>query len=193
MRRRRPVAASELQRGDAQICRGSQQHVEGKIRQTVRHKTNTHGLWCLQPNGATRVSGCQCRISQQKCAQSVLAVGPYRSPAKCHVDKSSQFSAVGERVSFKEEWLHRIRQEAGPGRQLDRGRQELTDPAKCGPVTLALCQDTQAEAIEWPASFFTEHLWRPRRPPPDQHQLAEAVSLLRAARAPLIVAGGGEL
>ena len=76
---------------------------------------------------------------------------------------------------------------------LPRAMQVLTDPAACGPVTLALCQDTQAEAIEWPQSFFAERLWRPRRPPPDHDQLSDAVSALRAARAPLIVAGGGVL
>jgi 3D-(3,5/4)-trihydroxycyclohexane-1,2-dione acylhydrolase (decyclizing) len=76
---------------------------------------------------------------------------------------------------------------------LPRAMQVLTDPADCGPVTLALCQDTQAEAIDWPESFFTEHLWRQRRPPPDAHELAAAANALRAARAPLIVAGGGVL
>src|SRR5471032_343423 len=38
----------------------------------------------------------------------------------------------------------------------------LTDPAECGPVTLALCQDTQAEAFDWPAGFFERHVWRQR-------------------------------
>jgi 3D-(3,5/4)-trihydroxycyclohexane-1,2-dione acylhydrolase (decyclizing) len=76
---------------------------------------------------------------------------------------------------------------------LPRAMQVLTDPADCGPVTLALCQDTQAEAIDWPVHFFAEHLWHQRRPPPDAHELAEAVAVLRTARAPLIVAGGGVL
>ena len=35
----------------------------------------------------------------------------------------------------------------------------LTDPAECGPVTLALCQDTQAEAFDYPESFFVERVW----------------------------------
>jgi len=69
----------------------------------------------------------------------------------------------------------------------------LTDPAECGPVTLALCQDTQAEATDWPERFFTRRLWRPRRPPPDAVALADVTSVLSAARAPLIVAGGGVL
>jgi 3D-(3,5/4)-trihydroxycyclohexane-1,2-dione acylhydrolase (decyclizing) len=76
---------------------------------------------------------------------------------------------------------------------LPRAMQVLTDPAECGPVTLALCQDTQAEAIEWPEQFFTRRLWRPRRPPPDAAALAEVTHVLTAARAPMIVAGGGVL
>ncbi|OJY65336.1 MAG: 3D-(3,5/4)-trihydroxycyclohexane-1,2-dione acylhydrolase (decyclizing) [Rhodospirillales bacterium 70-18] len=74
---------------------------------------------------------------------------------------------------------------------LPRAMAVLTDPAVCGPVTLALCQDTQAEAFDWPEAFFAPRLWRIRRPAPDSLELAEAAALLRAARAPLIVAGGG--
>jgi 3D-(3,5/4)-trihydroxycyclohexane-1,2-dione acylhydrolase (decyclizing) len=76
---------------------------------------------------------------------------------------------------------------------LPRAMAVLTDPAECGPVTLALCQDTQAEAFDWPESFFAPRVWRIRRPGPDADELAEAVALLRGARSPLIVAGGGVL
>jgi 3D-(3,5/4)-trihydroxycyclohexane-1,2-dione acylhydrolase (decyclizing) len=69
----------------------------------------------------------------------------------------------------------------------------LTDPAECGPVTLALCQDTQAEAIDWPESFFERHVWRKRRPPPDARELGDAANALNGASKPLIVAGGGVL
>jgi 3D-(3,5/4)-trihydroxycyclohexane-1,2-dione acylhydrolase (decyclizing) len=76
---------------------------------------------------------------------------------------------------------------------LQRTMQVLTDPAECGPVTLALCQDTQAEAYDYPESFFAERLWTPRRQRPDEGELAEAVSLLKNAKRPFIVAGGGVL
>jgi 3D-(3,5/4)-trihydroxycyclohexane-1,2-dione acylhydrolase (decyclizing) len=76
---------------------------------------------------------------------------------------------------------------------LPRAMRVLTDPAECGPVTLALCQDTQAEAIDWPDSFFTRHVWHSRRPRPDARELADATRVLLAARKPLIVAGGGVL
>ncbi|MFZ1099198.1 MAG: thiamine pyrophosphate-binding protein, partial [Steroidobacteraceae bacterium] len=48
----------------------------------------------------------------------------------------------------------------------ERAMQVLSDPALCGPVTLALCQDVQAEACHWPATLFEERLWILRRPPP---------------------------
>ncbi|NBE53938.1 thiamine pyrophosphate-binding protein, partial [Streptomyces boluensis] len=67
----------------------------------------------------------------------------------------------------------------------------LTDPAETGAVTLALPQDVQAEAYDWPREFLAERTWTVRRPAPDPRELTEAVRQLRAARRPLIVAGGG--
>ncbi|MEU2618135.1 3D-(3,5/4)-trihydroxycyclohexane-1,2-dione acylhydrolase (decyclizing) [Streptomyces sp. NPDC007157] len=67
----------------------------------------------------------------------------------------------------------------------------LADPAETGAVTLALPQDVQAEAYDWPEEFFAERVWRVRRPAPDPVELADAVSAVRAAERPLIVAGGG--
>jgi 3D-(3,5/4)-trihydroxycyclohexane-1,2-dione acylhydrolase (decyclizing) len=76
---------------------------------------------------------------------------------------------------------------------LARAMQVLTDPAECGPVTLALCQDVQAEAFDYPESFFAERLWTPRRPRPDRSELDLAAAALKAAKKPLIIAGGGVL
>jgi 3D-(3,5/4)-trihydroxycyclohexane-1,2-dione acylhydrolase (decyclizing) len=76
---------------------------------------------------------------------------------------------------------------------LQRAMSVLTDPAECGPVTLALCQDTQAEAYDYPESFFAERTWTPRRVRPDENELGAAVSLIRKARKPFIIAGGGVL
>lgn len=69
----------------------------------------------------------------------------------------------------------------------------LTDPAECGPVTLALCQDVQAEACDYPEAFFAETIWTPRRQRPDETELAQAVALLKAAKKPFVVVGGGVL
>ncbi|MBN9221559.1 MAG: 3D-(3,5/4)-trihydroxycyclohexane-1,2-dione acylhydrolase (decyclizing) [Mesorhizobium sp.] len=76
---------------------------------------------------------------------------------------------------------------------LSRAMQVLTDPADCGPVTLSLCQDVQAEAYDYPESFFAERVWHQRRPRPDRHELADAVAALKGAKKPLIIAGGGVL
>jgi 3D-(3,5/4)-trihydroxycyclohexane-1,2-dione acylhydrolase (decyclizing) len=76
---------------------------------------------------------------------------------------------------------------------LRRAMQVLTDPAECGPVTLALCQDVQAEAYDYPEAFFAERVWRARRPEPDRAELAAAVATLKAAQKPVIIAGGGVL
>src|SRR4051812_9469115 len=74
---------------------------------------------------------------------------------------------------------------------LPRALQVLTDPAECGPATLALCQDVQAEAFDYPDSFFAERVWRMRRGRPDERELGEAAALLGRAKKPLLVAGGG--
>jgi 3D-(3,5/4)-trihydroxycyclohexane-1,2-dione acylhydrolase (decyclizing) len=76
---------------------------------------------------------------------------------------------------------------------LNRAMQVLTDPAECGPVTLSLCQDVQAEAYDYPEAFFAERVWTPRRPQPDTGELEAAVAALKAAKKPVIIAGGGVL
>jgi 3D-(3,5/4)-trihydroxycyclohexane-1,2-dione acylhydrolase (decyclizing) len=67
----------------------------------------------------------------------------------------------------------------------------LTDPAETGAVTLALPQDVQAEAYDWPAELFRERVWHIPRTPPDPTAAARAAEVIRSARRPLIVAGGG--
>ncbi|WP_432635395.1 3D-(3,5/4)-trihydroxycyclohexane-1,2-dione acylhydrolase (decyclizing) [Albidovulum sp.] len=74
---------------------------------------------------------------------------------------------------------------------LPRALRVMTDPAECGPVTLAFCQDVQAEAYDYPESFFLPKVWRVRRPEPDAAELDGAIAAIRAAKAPVIVAGGG--
>lgn len=76
---------------------------------------------------------------------------------------------------------------------LNRAMVVLTDPAECGPVTLAMCQDVQAEAYDYPVSFFEERVWTQRRVRPDEAELAEAIRVLRTAKKPVIIAGGGVL
>ncbi|MGN9777484.1 3D-(3,5/4)-trihydroxycyclohexane-1,2-dione acylhydrolase (decyclizing) [Micromonospora sp. H33] len=67
----------------------------------------------------------------------------------------------------------------------------LTDPAETGAVTLALPQDVQAQAYDWPDELFAERVWHVPRPRADEAALARAAGIVRAARRPLVVAGGG--
>lgn len=67
----------------------------------------------------------------------------------------------------------------------------LTNPAETGAVTLALPQDVQTEAFDYPAEFFAHRTWHVGRPLPDKHALRRAAEIIRASRRPLIVAGGG--
>jgi 3D-(3,5/4)-trihydroxycyclohexane-1,2-dione acylhydrolase (decyclizing) len=88
-------------------------------------------------------------------------------------------------------WWDRITRPEQILQSLPQALRVLTDPAECGPVTLALPQDVQAEAYDYPEAFFAPRCWRIRRPPPDPAQLADAAAALSRARAPLIIAGGG--
>jgi 3D-(3,5/4)-trihydroxycyclohexane-1,2-dione acylhydrolase (decyclizing) len=67
----------------------------------------------------------------------------------------------------------------------------LTSPAETGAVVIALPQDVQSHAWDYPERFFAERAWRIERPPPDPHRIAGAVELLSAAERPLVIAGGG--
>jgi 3D-(3,5/4)-trihydroxycyclohexane-1,2-dione acylhydrolase (decyclizing) len=67
----------------------------------------------------------------------------------------------------------------------------LLDPAECGPAFLALPQDVQAEAYDYPDRLFEPKVHEIARPRPDRAQVAAAVATLRGARTPLLVAGGG--
>ncbi len=67
----------------------------------------------------------------------------------------------------------------------------LTSPAETGAVTLALPQDTQAEAFEYPESLFEKRLWTVPRPRPDRELLARAARMIKGSKRPMIIAGGG--
>ncbi|MEU2038287.1 3D-(3,5/4)-trihydroxycyclohexane-1,2-dione acylhydrolase (decyclizing) [Nocardia niwae] len=100
------------------------------------------------------------------------------------VTVNDAFRAVSryfDRVTRPEQLLATLPQAAGV----------LTDPAAAGPVVLALPQDVQAEVYDFPAALFEPVTHRLSRPRPDQRALADAVAVLRAARRPLLVLGGG--
>ena len=76
---------------------------------------------------------------------------------------------------------------------LPRAMHVLTDAALCGPVTLALPQDVQAEACDWPEDFFAERVHSFRRLPPAPEDITAAADALRYAKYPVVVVGGGAL
>ncbi len=67
----------------------------------------------------------------------------------------------------------------------------LTDPAETGAVTLALPQDVQAEAHDWPEALFAKRVWHIPRPQPEPAALERAAAVIRSAARPLLIAGGG--
>ena len=74
---------------------------------------------------------------------------------------------------------------------LPRALRTMTDPADCGPVTLAFCQDVQAEAYDYPEHFFAPKTWKTRRPVADPAEISAAADIIRSSDKPVIVAGGG--
>lgn len=98
-------------------------------------------------------------------------------------DAFKQLSRYFDRIIYPEQLLT----------ALPRAIQVLTDAAQCGPVTLALPQDVQAMAYDYPVEFFSPPIVTFRRLPPVDAELEEAAALLRLAKKPLIVAGGGVL
>ena len=67
----------------------------------------------------------------------------------------------------------------------------LTDPANTGAVCIAIPQDVEGEAYDYPVSFFEKRVHRLSRPLPDEDAIAEAVALIKSAKKPLLICGGG--
>lgn len=74
---------------------------------------------------------------------------------------------------------------------LPEAMRALTSPAHAGTVTLAMPQDVQTEAFDYPAEFFRERVWHVARSRPDAQALGRAANAIRNAKRPMIVAGGG--
>ncbi len=69
----------------------------------------------------------------------------------------------------------------------------LTSPTETGAVTLCMPQDVQAEAFDFPVEFFNKRVWTVQRNRPDSRAIAKALAAIKAARKPIIIAGGGVL
>ncbi len=121
-------------------------------------------------------------VFASRCPDPVLQqIEDFADPTTSANDCFRPVSRLWDRITRPEQIL----------RSLPQAMRVLTDPAECGPVTLCLPQDVQAEAYDYPMAFFRPRTWLPRRPPPDADQLAAAASVLARAKAPLIIAGGG--
>ena len=92
-------------------------------------------------------------------------------------------SCFWDRITRPEQLLH----------SLPNALAVLTDPARRGPVTLSLPQDIQGHAYDFPASFFAKRVRRIRRPQADVADLKQAIELIKQAKQPFIVSGGGTL
>jgi len=69
----------------------------------------------------------------------------------------------------------------------------LTDPVETGAVTVAMPQDVQAEAYDWPGDLLAKRVWHVARPVPEPAALSRAIEVIRSARRPLVVSGGGTI
>jgi 3D-(3,5/4)-trihydroxycyclohexane-1,2-dione acylhydrolase (decyclizing) len=108
-------------------------------------------------------------------------VEDFGSPATTANDCFRPVSRYWDRITRPEQLLQSLPQAVSV----------LLDPADCGPVTLALPQDVQAEAWDYPEAFFAPRTHDFPRVGADADRLREAATLIRAAQRPLVVAGGG--
>ncbi len=76
---------------------------------------------------------------------------------------------------------------------LPRAMTTFMNASLCGPVTLALCQDVQAEAYDYPEAFFEKRIWKVQAPDAAMSEVNELAQRIRSAERPLIISGGGVL
>ncbi len=76
---------------------------------------------------------------------------------------------------------------------LPRAMTTFMDASRCGPVTLALCQDVQAEAYDYPETFFEKRIWKVQSPDAAMSEVHDLAQRVRSAKRPLIISGGGVL
>ncbi|MGA7276590.1 MAG: 3D-(3,5/4)-trihydroxycyclohexane-1,2-dione acylhydrolase (decyclizing), partial [Desulfocapsaceae bacterium] len=88
-------------------------------------------------------------------------------------------------------YFHRITRPEQLIQALPKAIVALTDPAQCGPATISVCQDVQSLAFDYPEAMFEKRVWGLRRLAPDGYELAQTLEAVKAARKPVIVAGGG--
>jgi 3D-(3,5/4)-trihydroxycyclohexane-1,2-dione acylhydrolase (decyclizing) len=108
-------------------------------------------------------------------------------------DPTSYATSVNDALRPVSRYWDRIERPEQLAPALLRAMRVLTDPAETGTVTVCLPQDVQAEAYDWPEELFARRVWHVRRPLPEPALVAEAAGLIRGAKHPLIVSGGGTI
>ncbi len=105
----------------------------------------------------------------------------FHNPSISVTDALKTVSRFWDRIVHPAQLLH----------SLPQALNTLLDPADCGPACLALPQDVQGWAWDYPVQFFQERIHHLRRQSPDEREVSEAAKALSSAQRPLIVAGGG--
>jgi len=105
----------------------------------------------------------------------------FHNPGMTVSDAFQSFTRYWDRITRPEQLISSLPQAVAT----------MLDPADCGPVFIALPQDIQAEAFDYPEVFFEKTVHQIPRPRPDKNSIAEAADILRQAEKPLIVSGGG--
>jgi len=108
-------------------------------------------------------------------------VEQFHDPTSTVNDAFRPVTRYWDRITHPEQVLH----------SLPHAVATMLDPADCGPAFIGLPQDVQAGGFDYPAPFFERRVHRIRRPGPDPAEVAAAADILRSARRPLLIAGGG--
>ena len=138
---------------------------------------------------------CSCRATCLPAASPTRCCSRSRtSPTASHIDIGAD-GTVSVTDCFRpvSRYFDRITRPEQIMDALPRAMAVMHDPASCGPATLGFCQDVQAEAFDYPETFFARRLWRVRRPGADADEQDALVAALKTARHPLLIAGGGVL
>ncbi len=137
------------------------------------------GLRPCQPAARPVPSG---RHLRQPAADPVLQqVEHFGNPTVSVNDAFKAVSRYWDRITHPEQIISSLPQAVAT----------MLDPGDCGPAFIGLCQDTQELAFDYPEAFFAPTIHSIPRPRPDKDRVAKAIELLKGAKRPLIISGGG--
>ena len=159
----------------AAFARHAQPPVDAGVH--ARRSAPARRTWSPAPRWrrSTGCRSCCCRATSSRRARRARCCRSSRTrrPTTCRsTTASSRCRASGTAINRPEQLAS----------ALLAAMRVLTDPVETGAVTLALPQDVQAEAYDWPEALFERRVWRVRRPLPEPDVLAEAAALLRGAQ-----------